>query len=369
MGGSEHYVRALLREFHAGNGPERVTLLANSRVARAYADQARDGVDVRRVRTYRAGDSSATRLLAMSYGALAPGVVARDLPPGLDVIHFPLTVPIPKTRTPTVVTLHDLQHLELPEMFSRGERRFRRWAYEGAARWATQVITPSEHARRELVERVGVDAERITAIPHGIDAARFAAGDPRRDAELLRDYELPERFLYYGANAWPHKNHARLIEALGRTTDRSIGLVLSGNAHGRAAELRALAGRFGVGDRVRHLGFLPTDAVAPLLRRARAMIFPSLYEGFGFPPLEAMAAGCAVVSSLRGALAENCEGAVLAIDPGDVDSIAAGIDRVARDDALVESLRAKGAERVRRYDWRSAAERHREVYGRAMMRR
>jgi glycosyltransferase involved in cell wall biosynthesis len=311
------------------------------------------------VRSYRAGDSTATRLLAMGSAALAPRVVARDLPPGLDVIHLPLTVPIPRTPVPTVVTIHDLQHLELPEFFSRGERLFRRWAYDGAARWATHVITPSEHARHELVERLGLAPEKITAIPHGIDVARFR--DASRDAELLAGYDLPERFLYYGANAWPHKNHARLIEALGRTCDRSISLVLTGNPHGREAEFRAA-------DRVTHLGFVPSDAIPALMRRSEALIFPSLYEGFGFPPLEAMAAGAAVISSTRGALAENVEGAVLAIDPEDVDSIAAAIDRVTSDPALVARLRTAGAERVARYSWRKAAEQHREVYGRASRR-
>jgi glycosyltransferase involved in cell wall biosynthesis len=324
-----------------------VTLLVNAQGERAFSG------DVHRVRSYRAGDSSLTRLLAMSSAAVAPRLVARDVPRDLDVIHLPLTVPIPKTSVPTVITVHDLQHLELPEFFSRGELLFRRWAYEGAARWATHVITPSEYAKGELVSRLGLAPEKITAIPHGIDAERFQ--DASRDEELLAGYDLPERFLYYGANAWPHKNHARLIEALGRASDMDIELVLTGNPHGREAEFRAA-------DRVMHLGFVPADVVPALMRRSEGLIFPSLYEGFGFPPLEAMAAGRPVISSTRGALAENVEGAVVEIDPEEVDSIAAAIDAVAAGDAILEQLRSEAAARAARYSWRTSAERHRAVY-------
>jgi glycosyltransferase involved in cell wall biosynthesis len=303
----------------------------------------------------RPGRSDFGRLMTMAYGM----TVGPRLRAAVDVLHYPLTVPVPRFDGPTVVTLHDLQHLELPSFFSRAERAFRRFAYEGAARRASVVVTPSEHARSMAAERLGVDPERVVVAPHGVDHSRFTPEGPS---------EGPERFVYYPANLWPHKNHRRLIEALARTSDREVELVLSGKPSG-SGELLELAARLGVGGRVRHLGYLPHARVPALLRRARGMVFPSLFEGFGQPPLEAMACGCAVASSVRGALGEVCSGAVLELDPLDVDSIAAAIDALASDDALVAGLRARGLERAAGYTWARSAQAHREAYALAGPRR
>jgi glycosyltransferase involved in cell wall biosynthesis len=256
------------------------------------------------------------------------------------------------------VTLHDLQHVELPEFFSRAERVYRRFAYEGAARRADVVVTPSRHARDMAVDRLGLDAERVVVAPHGVDHRRFFPAEA--EAESAR-----KPFLIYPANLWPHKNHERLLEALARA-ESDLELVLTGNDYGRRDELLARAARLGIGERVGHLGFVQHDELPRLLREARAMIFPSLYEGFGQPPLEAMACGCAVASPVRGALAEVCAGAVLELDPLDVDSIAAAIDRLAADDELVASLGARGPERARAYTWARSAELHLGAYEQAV---
>jgi glycosyltransferase involved in cell wall biosynthesis len=330
VGGSETYVRGLLSEL----GDE-VTVFPNP----------------------RPGRSDPGRLLAMTYGMTVGRSLDRD---SVDVLHYPLTVPVPRFGGPTVVTLHDLQHLELPSFFSLGERAFRRLAYERAARRADAVVTPSEHARSAAAERLAVDPERVVVAPHGVDHARFTPSGPAEEP-------FP-RFLIYPANLWPHKNHARLLEGLARTSDRSIALVLTGNDNGRLDALMASAERLGVRDRVSHLGFVPNDSLPALLRGARGMVFPSLFEGFGQPPLEAMACGCAVASSVSGALAEVSSGAVLELDPLDVDSIAAAIDALASDDALVAGLRARGPERAAGYTWARSAKAHREAYALAEQR-
>jgi glycosyltransferase involved in cell wall biosynthesis len=259
------------------------------------------------------------------------------------------------------VTLHDLQHLELPSFFSRAERAFRRFAYEGAAQRASVVVTPSEHARSMAAERLGVDPARVVVAPHGVDHSRFVPEGPSE--------EPSPRFLLYPANLWPHKNHARLLDGLARANDRSISLVLTGNDYGRLDALMDSAERLGVRERVSHLGFVSHDMLPSLLRGARGMVFPSLFEGFGQPPLEAMACGCAVASSVGGALGEVCSGAVLELDPLDVDSIAAAIDALASDDALVAGLRARGLERAAPFTWARSAQAHREAYALALQTR
>src|SRR5215218_4683 len=181
MGGSETYVRALLGEFAVGHGPERVTALLNPRAADAYADRAGGPVRVHRVSTFRPARRPPVRAAALLAGYAGSRVVERGMPAGLDVLHFPVTVPVPRTRLPHVVTLHDVQHHDFPHFFPRSERELRRLTYDRAARRATAVVTPSEYARRRTVEVLGVPAERVEAIHHGINHARFRPAAGERD--------------------------------------------------------------------------------------------------------------------------------------------------------------------------------------------
>jgi len=360
VGGSETNARGLLRAFAAGHGPEEVVVLANRHVVGPYSSLAAGPVRIHEVRSYRSGDSMPTRLAAMTWAALSPRRTARDVPAGLDVLHYPVTVPIPRVEVPRVITLFDVQHLEMPEFFSRAEREYRRIAYDRAARNATLVVTSSEHSRERAAELARVDRDRIEVVPLGIDHSRFRPDG--EDAAL----DLPDRYVFYPANLWRHKNHERLVEALGMVDDRSLALVLTGQPYGRLNALMEVARRAGVADRVHHLGFVDADAVPTLYRRAQALVFPSLYEGFGSPPLEAMACGCPVASSTRASLGELVGDAALTFDPADPAGIARAIDQITGDEALRERLRAAGLERARRFTWEAAAERHLEIYERAL---
>lgn len=365
VGGTETAVVELLRQFATGNGPGHITVLANRHVADAYESFRRGPVKIHEVRSYRAGDSMPTRALAMAGARLAPALVARDLPPGLDVVHHAVTVPIPRFRGPTVTTMFDVQHLDMPGFFSRAERLYRRWAYEGAARSATLVITASEYSKRRLVESAGLRPELVEVVPLGIDHGRFEPGPREGDAKLLQPLGLPSRFVVYPANLWPHKNHERLTQGLALATARDVDLVLTGQRYGRHESLMRYARQAGVAERIHHLGYVGRDAVPALYRAATGMVFPSLYEGFGSPPLEAMASGCPVAASPRGSLGEVCGDAALGFDPESADEIAGAIDRLAHDSDLRATLRRTGFEQARRFDWAVAASRHTEIYGRA----
>lgn len=363
VGGSETNARGLLGEFADGNGPEHVTVFANRFVAAAYGEYARGPVSLHHVRSYRSGNSMPTRALAMAAARALPWLAARDVPP-VDVVHYPVTVPIPRSPRPTVVTVHDLQHHDLPQFFSRSERAYRRWAYDGAALSATMVVATSEHTRRRLVELLGIQPERVEAIPQGLDPTRFTPVTGGDEA-LLSQLHLPERFVLYPANLWPHKNHGRLIDALAAQRERDFTLVLSGQPFDRLERVMDRAARVGVAARIRHLGYIEPKALPALYRAARAVVFPSLYEGFGAPPVEAMACGCPVAASLRGSLREMCAEAVLELDPESVESIADALDRIVADDDLRRRLRAAGLERATRFRWSDAARKHIALYARA----
>jgi glycosyltransferase involved in cell wall biosynthesis len=355
-GGTETYARALVTEFARGRAAGPVTLLVSEQVARALGDS---GLPMHLVSSYRTGDSAPTRLLAMTLAGVAPRLVGRDVPSGIDVVHYPVTVPIPRVDgAAAVVSLNDVQHHELPEFFSAPERHYRRWAYDRAARRADEVLTLSEHARGQIVERLGISADRITAIPCAVDHDRFTPKPDDHDAAL----DLPQRFLLYPANLWPHKNHARLLRAFARADVSDLHLVLTGQTYGRLLPGPAH-------ERVRHLGHVPFEQLPALYRRATATVFPSLFEGFGMPLVEAMASGCPVAASARGAIAETCGHAALLFDPEDEDAIAGAIVRIVEDGDIRARLRTDGLARAAGFRWDDVASRHVAVYRRACARR
>lgn len=344
VGGSETYARGLLGAFAEGHGPERVTVVAGP----AAAATLRPGGPVSlETRSLNVGAGGAARL-----AGLVRGMWARDTSEA-DLLHHPLTVPAPRARGPSVVTLHDLLHHEVASMFSPAERAFRRVAYERAARRAARVVTVSEHSRRQIVERLGLAPERVVAIQSGVDHGRF---DPTGPASA--DVRGP--FVLYPANLWPHKNHRRLIAALERAP--GVTLVCTGATYGRLEELEAAARRAGVD--LRHLGYV--DDMPALYRAATAVVFPSLAEGWGAPVVEAMACGCPVAASGAGAVAEAAGGAALPFRPDDVAEMANAIRSITADPELRDDLRARGLERAATLTWRRSAERHTEVYADAL---
>jgi glycosyltransferase involved in cell wall biosynthesis len=366
VGGSETYARGLLGAFAAGHGPARATVLAHRPAARTL-DGLGGAVAVHELRG-AAPPAGGPARAAWLVRALAGARVrpARGL--GVDVVHAPLTIPVPGVAgVPLVVTLHDVAHHEVPASFSAAERAFRRVAYDAPARRAALVVTDSEHARGEIAARLGIAGERIVAIHHGLDHARFSPdADHDDDARALAPLGLPDRrFVVYPANLWVHKNHERLLEGLAASGTGDLALVLTGQRGPRWARLQELAARLGVATRLHHLGYVPGAALPALYRRADGLVFPSLFEGFGAPPLEAMACGCPVAASAAGAVAEVTGVAALRFDGRDPAAIGDALRRLAEDDALRARLRAAGLAHAAAFTWARTARAHVEAYERA----
>jgi glycosyltransferase involved in cell wall biosynthesis len=239
-----------------------------------------------------------------------------------------------------VTTLHDLLHLDRPELFSRPVRATRAVAYDRAARRADAVVVVSDFVRTRAIERLGLDPARAHTVPHGVDHGRFRPGVEQR-----------EPILVYPARPWPHKNHAKLFEAFSllRARRPELRLVLTGGGHGRAP----------ASEGVEVPGLVPDDELATLYRRASCLVFPSLYEGFGLPLLEAMACGCPVAAAGTTAIPEVCGDAAVLFDPHDPEAIAAGVEQ-ALDRA--EELRELGLARAALFTWEASARRHDEIY-------
>jgi glycosyltransferase involved in cell wall biosynthesis len=296
------------------------------------------------------------------FRAYARGLDALLRAARLDVLHFPLSFMVP-LRYPgaTVVTFHDLQQEYLPEFFSADELRWRARHYLPSAHRATCLIAISRHTAASLVTRYRVPPDRITVVHNAIDERLLAPAEPVA-------LELPDRFFVYPAAFWPHKNHARLLRAVLRLRAArgfDLPLVLTGMDAADAGPVRSDIARLGLAGQVRVLGYVPRSQLREILRRAEFMIFPSLFEGFGLPVVEAMAMGCPVACSRATSLPELVGEDGLLFDPERVEDIAAAILALWRDPQLRLRTAAAQAPRARRFTVRRMAEETAAVHARA----
>jgi glycosyltransferase involved in cell wall biosynthesis len=333
MGGSETYARGLLRALAQVGEHEYVVLVPED------AHHAAGGLPTAVAAGYRLPRGRLGRAIARARAAAFPAPLRSRLG-DVDAIHYPFTVPLPRAPRPWATTLHDVLHLDLPEQFPHALRALRALTYDRAARSADMVIVVSAFVRERAVERLGLEAEKVRVIPLGVDHQRFR---PRGEER--------EPFLLYPARPWRHKNHARLFEAFAllRRTHPDLRLVLTGGGHEDTL----------VPDEVDVRGLVSSEELASLYSRAACLVFPSLYEGFGLPPLEAMACGCPVAASRVGGLPETCGDAAVLFDPWDPEAIAAGVEE-ALDRA--PDLRVRGLARAAAFTWEETARRHEAAY-------
>ncbi len=287
----------------------------------------------------------------------------------VDVFHSPdFTLP-PVLRARTLVTVHDLSFLRLPECFPGGLLRYLEAAVPRAVRRADHIIADSHSTRRDVIELLNVPGDKITTIHSGVEPRfRPLTGEADREAlaAVRRKYALPERFILSVSTVQPRKNYARLIEAFGTLESQLAAhewhLAIAGGKGWLYEQVFERAQALGLEGRVRFLGFVDDADLPALYNLAQVFVFPSLYEGFGLPPLEAMACGVPVVCSNASSLPEVVGDAALTVDPLDVPGLAEAMRRVAEDESLRASLVQKGLTRAAKFTWSKAAEELLRVY-------
>lgn len=347
VGGSEVYVRALVREL-----AERVdlVLLCNGAAAETFDLPGHDVVAVTHQR-YRMG-----RRLFNENWTLRRFVDGRSL----DLLFSPANFAAPAlpSRLPQVATVHDLQHHWLRNHFTRSKRFQRTMMFHATFLRCRRLIAISDFTRDDVIRRYRVEPDRITTVLEGVDL-EFVRDEDRADA-LRRELTLPDRYFFYPAKAFPHKNHIRLVESfrmlLERAGDQGAHLVFSGERTTDFEPIQRRIDDWGLGRRVCHLGYLQYRDVLQVMAMAEAVVFPSTFEGFGLPVLEAMQCGVPVLASRCTAIPEVCGDAGILIDPEDTNAWAAAMERILRDRALRRRLQAAGADNLARFSWSKCAD-------------
>jgi glycosyltransferase involved in cell wall biosynthesis len=285
-----------------------------------------------------------------------------------EVLHVSYVAP-PLVGCPTVVTIHDLSYLAYPRSLSPRARFMLAALVPLSVRRAARIIAVSRFTRDDLVARYRIAGQKIAVI-HEAAAPQFRVLDDARSRQLPRG--VTEPFVLAVGNLEPRKNLARLIEAfaeVARQPGVTAKLVLVGKAKGESASLARLVEQHGLRDRVVFTGFVEEEELVLLYNRAALFIYPSLYEGFGLPPLEAMACGCPVIASNVTAMPEVLGDAALLVEPTSTAAMAEAIGAVLQRAALAPELRVKGLRQAARYSWARAAEQTRAVYEEARVRR
>jgi glycosyltransferase involved in cell wall biosynthesis len=363
--GSRNIIREVVKELGRRQRVE-VEVLCNEHALEAMRGCEGDRVSLLRAKTLDVGSTPRARVVSVAHARAFGGRMSGQFHPDTDVTHYPMNFMVPGPRTPSVVVVHDVQHFDLPQHFSRAQRAWRSYFYRLAAKRATMLITDSEHARLRALHYLDLDPDRVRGVHVAVDHERFSPEPGGRDDEVLAGLEAPDSYVYYPASLWPHKNHLALLDALGRLGDDAPNLVLTGSGFGRTEEVMAAAARHGIAGRVHYLGIVPDDALPVLYRHAVATVFPSTYEGFGMPPAEAMACGCPVASSTETSLAEVVEDAAVRLEPHDPAQMAEAIRSVVSDAALRERLRQAGFAQAAKFTWSRTADEHIEVFRRAI---
>ncbi len=308
-----------------------------------------------------AAKAVATRLLkdpwrlreAIHRAAFCAGRINR----GFDLYHEPNYVPLP-FRGPLVITVCDLSVLRYPETHPPQRVAWFERGFLPAVKRARRVITISHHVKHEIVERLGVDPARIDVTYLAADE-RFGPAPAEVVERVLRSHGLPARYVLTVGTVEPRKNLTTLLTAYARLPEdirESHPLVIVGmqgwvGDSSHYGEVAALAEQLGLAEKVIFPGYLPDDELPAIYSGAAAFVFPSLYEGFGLPPLEAMACGTPVVSSNAASLPEVVGDAAVLFDPLNAEALTAALEQLLTHEADADALIARGLDRARRFSW------------------
>jgi glycosyltransferase involved in cell wall biosynthesis len=284
---------------------------------------------------------------------------------GADLVHGPVFIGPLLAPCPLVVTIHDLSFIRFPHLFRPANRLYLTVFTRLSARRARRLVAVSAHAAAETTRLLGVPAERVKVVYHGVDPV-FHPLPPDGVTAFRQRHRLPERYVLFVGTLEPRKNLVRLVEAFARVYDGRVGLVLAGGKGWLTDDLFARVEALGLAGAIIFPGYVMNKELPLWYNAATAVAYPSVYEGFGLPVLEAQACGTPVLTSNVSSLPEAAGDAALMVDPYDVDALAEGLNRLLTDEPLQHNLRERGLVHVRRFLWSNTALETARVYRQAL---
>ena len=284
----------------------------------------------------------------------------------VDLIHGPAFVGPLVSACPSLVTIHDLSFLLYPQGFRALNRFYLQTFTRYSVRQAKRVIAVSESTKRDLVRTYDLPPSKIDVIYNGMDAS-FRPLSAEHVEAFREERNLPRRFILFVGTLEPRKNVARLVEAYARLPAERPPLLLIGGKGWLYDEIFDRVEALNLSRQVRFVGYVPAQDLPWWYNAADLFVYPSLYEGFGLPPLEAMACGTPVVTTTASSLPEVVGDAALLVEPTDVDALAEAMSRALTDEPLREQMRETGLAQARNFSWRSTAQHTADSYRRALL--
>jgi glycosyltransferase involved in cell wall biosynthesis len=356
VGGSETYLARLLSGLAERSSELDYTLFALRPFAEAHPELAN---------TFKVAYApSQGRLKSFRVAGENTWLAAQCRVRKIDLVHHAGgTIPLVRWSRP-VLTIHDLQYLYYPEYFTTTKLRFLKTMVPRSAEAARLVLVPSEFTRRTIIERLSIDPSIVLVVPHGIS--------PRQGREQTREirerYEIDGPFFVYPAITYPHKNHLVLVEAFARLLEShpATTLVLTGAKGSMETQVAAEVRNLGIEKNVRRLGYVPGRDLDALYHEAIALTFPSRFEGFGAPVLEAMSRSCPVIAADATALPEVVDDSGVLLSPDNAEEWCQAMIQMIEDEGARARWAKAGIARAREFTWRRSADILEDAYHHAL---
>lgn len=284
----------------------------------------------------------------------------------IDLFHSPISYISPGVRIPYLLTVHDLRFAHYPESYKKMRWHFLRYAIPRSLERAEKIIAVSNFTKNDMISSLGINPDKIVVIHEGIDAKLFSRHYDDEEAEQIRKrLELPARYLFSVGHLEPRKNYVRLLQAfsiLKHTVADLPALVIVGKKNWRAEQVKKAIRRYRLQKEVMMLDFVDAHSLPFLYQNAVAFIAPSVFEGFGFTPLESMAAGVPVAAANASSYPEICGDAALYFDPYNPDDMAEKIRQLVEDEKLRCHVVQSGFENIKKYRWDSCVSQTLKLY-------